>query len=207
MNINYQNYLHYKLPITMNPNDFGNVIEVINNKYIVQLHTNNVAIIKPLVDENFVRIFRKGELMFEFKDKKIFENTFIRTILDTKFTFKDGKLIFTEIISVNLSALIYSDTNSIKLTPLDFKTKNIFNYIDNSKNLNLFMLLFILSDFYSIDISNFDIQNSIIGLGLVGLSDLKDKIWKSIENSYIYNHKFAELFICFKLSLILLLFF
>jgi hypothetical protein len=36
--------------------------------------------------------------MFEFRDIIISENSFIRTILDTRFTFKDSKLISTEIL-------------------------------------------------------------------------------------------------------------
>lgn len=153
MNINYQNYLHYKLPITMNPLEFGNVIEVINNKYIVQLHTNNVAVIKPLNEDNFVRLYKKGELMFEFKDSKISEDTFTRTILDNKFTFKNGKLISTEIINVGSSVLIYNYDESLVITPLNFQTKNIFRFVGDSdpisvNEIKLFilkMLLIILS--------------------------------------------------------------
>jgi len=115
----------------MNPSHFEKVIDQIDNKFIIQLTTTNVAIIKQLQDGNFVKLFRKGELIFEFKDSRISENTFSRTILDTRFTFKDSKLIKTEIMSVisnitiyanNLNEIKYTDTDSIlsnKLTPFE----------------------------------------------------------------------------------------
>jgi hypothetical protein len=96
----YQNYLHYKLPITVNPLEYGKLLEQFDNKYIIQLNTNNVVIIKEYDNENYIKFFRKGELIFEYKDSKISDNTFIRTILDKKYTFKNTKLISTEILSV-----------------------------------------------------------------------------------------------------------
>src|ERR1700749_1418129 len=116
--IKYQNYSHYKLPITVNPLEYGKLIEQIGNKYIIQLNSTNVLIVNESENENLIRLFRKGEFIFEFKDLKIDNNSFIRTILDQKFTFKNSKLIITEIISVHgniLIYLLYEDTNSIQL--------------------------------------------------------------------------------------------
>jgi hypothetical protein len=79
----------------MNPLEFGKLIEQIDNKYIIQLNTTNVVVIKEFDNENYIKFFRKGDLIFEFKDNKISENTFVRTILDNKFTFKENKLIST----------------------------------------------------------------------------------------------------------------
>jgi hypothetical protein len=120
--IKYQNYSHYKLPITTNPLEYGKLIEQISNKYIIQLNTLNVLIISERANENFIKLFRKGEFIFEFKDSKISENSFIRVIQDQKYTFKNNKLISTEILSVNGNILICENTDSIKLiqnfTPL-----------------------------------------------------------------------------------------
>jgi hypothetical protein len=117
--IKYQNYSHYKLPITINPLEYGKLIEQIGKKYIIQLNPTNILIINERENENFIRLFRKGEFIFEFKDLKIDNNSFIRTILDQKYTFKNSKLISTEIISAHGYIKIYplyEDTNSIKLT-------------------------------------------------------------------------------------------
>jgi len=98
--LKYQNFKHHKLPISINPLKFGKLIDQMDNKYIIQLTTNNLVIIKQIDNENIVKFFRKGDLMFEFKDLKISDNIFIRTLLDRKYTFKDNKLISTEILSV-----------------------------------------------------------------------------------------------------------
>ena len=124
-NIKYQNYSHYKLPITMDPLKYGKLIEQIGNKYIITLSTpTNIAVIKHINNENFVRIFRKGELIFEYKEIKISEFKFIRIISDQKFTFENNKLIATEILNAlgsviifNSNTPLYEDTNSILINP------------------------------------------------------------------------------------------
>lgn len=95
----YQNYLHYKLPITTNPLEYGKLIEQFNNKYFIQLNTLNVITLKQIEDTNYIKFYRKGDLLFEIIDSKISENSFTRTILDTKFTFSDDKIISTEIMN------------------------------------------------------------------------------------------------------------
>ena len=94
----YQNFKHFYLPITMNVLEYGKLIEQIGNKYIIQLNTSNVVIIQQIDDNNFVRFFRKGEFIFEFKDSKISDSSFTRTISDIRFNFKNSKLISTEIL-------------------------------------------------------------------------------------------------------------
>jgi len=119
----FQNYSHYKLPITINPLEYGKLIEQFGNKYIIQLNTNNILILEELESNNYLKFFRKGELMLTFKDSKISENTFSRTISDQKYTFKNNKLVKTEILSVNgyieifneITPLFYTDSNSIQL--------------------------------------------------------------------------------------------
>ena len=120
MNLKYQNYSHYKLPITMEPLKFGKLLEQIGNKYIIQLNTTNVVVISQKQNENFVKFFRKGELMFEFKDVRKSDISFIRTISDQRYTFEKNKLISTEILSTSSNVFIYplhEDTNSILINP------------------------------------------------------------------------------------------
>lgn len=121
--LKHQNYLHYKLPITMNPDEFGKIIDQYDNKHIVQLNTTNVAVIKKIDKDNFVKFFRKGELILEWKDRFVAENVFVRTILDQKYTFSNQKLISTEIMSAHSYHLIYSynanNLNEIKYTDTD----------------------------------------------------------------------------------------
>lgn len=95
----FQIYSHYKLPITMDPLKYGKLLDEINNKFIMQLSTKNIAIIKQLEEENFVRIFKNGDLVLEFRDKSLQENSFIRYINDTRFLFENDKLISTQIFN------------------------------------------------------------------------------------------------------------
>lgn len=148
--VKYQNYLHYKLPITMIPSEFGRLIEQFNNKYIVQLNTTNVAVIKEVNGENFVRFFRRGELMFEFKDTKISENTFTRTIFDQKYTFTNNKLISTEILILSLDSSIsifnseeFSTINNLITPKNNSKLEKIIKFLGNTniyKKAELFIL-------------------------------------------------------------------
>jgi hypothetical protein len=98
-NLKYQNYLHFKLPITTKPLEYGKLIEQISNKYIVQLNSSNVAVINQIENNNFVKLFRKGDLMFEYKDSIINERRFIRIIQDKKYTYENYRLISIEIMS------------------------------------------------------------------------------------------------------------
>ena len=65
--------------------------------------------------------------MFEFKDTKISDNSFSRYILDTKFTFKDNKLISTEVFTSGSYITIYSvnQSNLLNSTALLLKHKII----------------------------------------------------------------------------------
>jgi hypothetical protein len=138
--IRYQNHSHYKLPITMNPLEYGTLIEQIGNKYIIQLNTFNILIINEKDNENFIKLFRKGEFVFEFKDLKISENSFARFIQDQKYTFKNSKLVSTEILSVYGNILIYplyEDINAL-LTPL--LALFVLYFIDEFTNNEYLML-------------------------------------------------------------------
>lgn len=96
--LKYQNYLHYKLPITIKPLEYGKLIKQICNEYIIQLNTNNIVIIKENDNENIVEFFRKGELMIEYKDSKVSNRMFTRFISNQKFTFRDNNLVSTEVL-------------------------------------------------------------------------------------------------------------
>jgi hypothetical protein len=136
--IKTQIYSHYKLPITMNPLKFGKLLDQTNNKFIVQLTTRNVAVINQYDKENFIKFFKNGDLVLEFRDKFISDNSFSRLIGDTKFTFINERIARTEVIVSQGLITIYSDTNSIisKNNPLYKTNMNLFHkliyYIENS---------------------------------------------------------------------------
>ena len=95
--IKYQIYSHYKLPISKDPLKYGKLLDQSKNKIIVQLTTRNIAVINHYDKENFVKIFKNGDLVLEFRDKFTNDTSFIRYINDTRFFFENDKLISTQI--------------------------------------------------------------------------------------------------------------
>jgi hypothetical protein len=125
----YQKYSHYLLPIAINPLSYGKLIEQFGDKYIIQLNTSNILVIKVSNNENFIRFFRKGDLMIEFTDKKISDIKFTRTISDQRFTFEKNKLISTEILGLGNPIKIFTTQeiveDSVPVNPLN--TGSIFD--------------------------------------------------------------------------------
>ena len=190
--LKYQNYLHYKLPITINPLDYGKLIEQIGSKFIVQLNTNNILIINQLDNDNFIRLYRKGELMFEFKDSKINERTFIRTISDQKFTFENGKLIGTEIWVVQELVQIYpiyADSKAILKDSNPFFMQKRFY-----KNSNIIKLRNVKSMFNWEDL-DYKVNNHVFSSVL--FKSLLDKFWSKVENNFTESN---HMFILFKIK-------
>lgn len=128
-NLNFQNYSHYKLPITFNPLNYGKLFEQIGSKFILQLITRNIVIINQTDNTNFVKLYRNGDLMLEWKDIKISETSFTRILFDQKFTFENDRLISTEILSV-IYWFILLIMKIYNLTPFLYKK-------DIIKNLNI----------------------------------------------------------------------
>ena len=91
--IKFQNYKHYKLPITINPLEYGKLIYHNDNIYIVQFNRTNVVLINKNDLENHVKFYKEGVLIYEYKDLKLSNNSFIRSLQNNIFTFKDNKLI------------------------------------------------------------------------------------------------------------------
>jgi hypothetical protein len=90
--LKYQNYKHYKLPITMNPLEYGKLIFKTDNLYIMHVSLRTVALLTQFTEFNEVKFFKDGDLAFSYKDHKTDENTFVRSLDTRKFTFINNKL-------------------------------------------------------------------------------------------------------------------
>jgi hypothetical protein len=105
----YQNYKHYKLPITMNPLDYGKLILKIDelNLFILQLpKTNNILILTKKGLTNHIKLYKEGDFRFEYSDYKLSHNSFSRIIDSTKFTFRDNKLVQSIVLALILILFI-----------------------------------------------------------------------------------------------------
>lgn len=121
----YQNYKHYKLPITINPLEYGKLIKLIKqlNIFIVSVTPRTITIISQYDDFNLIEFYRDGNLIFNYRDHKITENTFIRSLEDKKFTFKNNELIQIEYQkSIMLLLILLNNTTLLNFTLLKWKT-------------------------------------------------------------------------------------
>jgi hypothetical protein len=61
----YHNYQHHKLPITMDPLEYGRLIKTIGNIYFIQVNDKNTVIITVFEDYNEVEFYRSGVLCYK----------------------------------------------------------------------------------------------------------------------------------------------
>jgi hypothetical protein len=199
-NVQYQDYQHHKLPITMNPLEYGKLIDRIDNNYIVQVNDTNIVKITQEENLNQVKFFRKGELRYEFIDTKINENTFIRTFGNKQYTFTDNELtlitvekavkfitpltplnkIINKFITMDIETFI-KDDNHVAYTISFFDGKNTSSfYLSDYKNsedmiINCINEIMIRKyDNYKVyihNLSNFD-ANFLLKI-LVNMGDVK----------------------------------
>ena len=195
--IKFQNYQHYKLPISMNPLEYGKLIFNMDNKYIIQINKTNVVLITQFELINEVKLFREGELILEFKDHKIDDLTFIRNISNKKFTFKDYNLIeestdktINKLLSVlnnpvwqfKLKSLNYSDSNALignsntlnKLGIRSFSTKSNIIKLRKIKSKNIW------------DELVFNVNNKVFTKTL--FENIINKFWNQVESQFTNNN-------------------
>jgi hypothetical protein len=127
--LHFQNYRKYRLPITINPLEYGKLIYHNTNIYIMHINIRSLALITKFDSHNQVKLYSNGELIFEYKDHKIDDDSFIRTIEGNKFTFKENKLINKIILLLTIIALIYfivSQENNYNMAWLGLSNKKTF---------------------------------------------------------------------------------
>jgi hypothetical protein len=135
--LSYQYYHHHKLPITMNPLNYGKLIKQVDNEYIIQINKTNIAIINKYDEVNHIKFYKEGDLIYEYKDHKIDDSTFIRNLGNKKFTFSNNKLVNINtdkrINRPNRLRLINSLNTNLKLGIRRFSTshKNIIKLRKN----------------------------------------------------------------------------
>jgi hypothetical protein len=127
--IKFQNYKHYKLPISINPLEYGKLIIQIEelNLFIVQVNRSNLVLLYQLDNLNLIKFFKEGELILEYKDHMISDDIFVRTINNKKFTFKNNELTLISTdnaINVRLNLLQLLSNFIMSLDNLKIKQYN-----------------------------------------------------------------------------------
>nr|AWX52937.1 hypothetical protein [Lactarius sp. (in: basidiomycete fungi)] len=182
----YQNYRHYKLPITINPLEYGKLILKTDNISIMHVRVNTIAIITQFEEFNEVKLFKDGDLALIYKDHKIDESTFIRSIENSKFTFKTNKLVNIDKTTTILTAKL-NYRNSIMIKNLGIRrfskaSKNIIK-LRKVTSKNIWKTL------------TFNINNKIFSRTL--LENIFNKFWNQIIHEFTENN---HMFILFKIK-------
>src|ERR1700741_112037 len=144
--LKFQLYNKYKLPVTINPLDYGKLILKVDdlNLFIIQLNTFNIALIYQYPDFNHIKIFKEGTFAFEYKDHKLDSDSFIRSLDNRRFTFKNGNLfsierLITVIISILLMYFIltnFTPFNEINIAMTAITGSNIIR-LRKRRNINV----------------------------------------------------------------------
>ena len=127
--VKYQTYYHYKLPISFDPLKYGKLLHQINNNYIIQLKSNNTVIINSKDKINKVKLFKNGNLVYEWIDRYINDSTFIREIGKNKYTYSNNelKLLTVEKPSKFIKPIKKSKNINNKILTMDLETRVIID--------------------------------------------------------------------------------
>lgn len=90
--LKFQTFKKFKLPITINPLEYGKIILESNKLFVIWISKTSLAIIEHENDINLVKFFVNGELIFNYRDHKIASNKFVRRINNFEFTFENNEL-------------------------------------------------------------------------------------------------------------------
>jgi hypothetical protein len=192
-NIKYQNYKHYKLPITLNPLDYGKLIINIGKQFVIQVNRTNIALITQYDELNHIKLFKEGDFIFEYKDVKTNDDIFIRSLNNKKFTFKNHILTLVEKpIIRKIQLIIFLSSFIILLLQLDNFLVNNSEYLILGTNI---IKLRRVKSKYSWKDLVFNINNKIFSKIL--FENKFNKFWNEIENNFTENN---HMFILFKIK-------
>ena len=115
--IKYQTHKNCRLPITIEPLKYGKLIIKIDelNLFIVQVNRTIIALINESEELNHIKIFKGGDFMFEFKDRKVSENIFIRTLNNRNYCYKNNEL--TNVFTTRKSIIRINNISPLRITP------------------------------------------------------------------------------------------
>jgi hypothetical protein len=181
-NLQYQDYQHHKLPITMNPLEYRKLMEQTDNKFTIQVNETNVAFITQEEDKNIVKLYRKGDHVYNWIDKYVDKNTFIRVLNNKRFTFINKEL-----------ALLTIDKSVKYIKPLEkrgnknnnFITMDIETFIKNNIHVPYCISFYDGKQTFSYYLTNFKNYESMI------INCIKDLMVKKYDNYKVYIHNLS----------------
>lgn len=180
--IQFHNYQHHKLPITMDPLEYGDLLYHNDNNYAIQVNETNVAIITIEDDLNKVKLYRKGKLRYEYTDKWIDKITFSRTLGRKEWIFRNNEQLLYQVekSSKFIQPLVRSDTLQNKFLVLDIET-----YIKDGIHIPYVISIYDGENkftYYLLDYKNSDIML---------ITAIKKIMCKKYDNFKVYIHNMS----------------
>jgi hypothetical protein len=179
----FHHYQHHKLPISMDPLNYGELLDQIGDKYWVQVNETNVAIISIEDKINKVKFFRKGKLRYEYTDRLIDNQTFIRTLGNKEWIFRNNEQLLYQIekSSKFIQPLTRTETLQNKFLTLDIET-----FIKDGVHIPYSVCIFngeITKTYYLTDFKDSD--NMLI-------TAISEIMVKKYDNYKVYIHNMAR---------------
>lgn len=189
--INLMNFKDMKLPISLNPNDYGKILDQFsleNGKfYLIQDKFGKIINFKEFEKENIIIFLKNQTEILRFKDIKFEENKFVRKIGNKSLFFENGikSLESTQLLTPFIPKLKKDKYQVDNFITLDIETYGenelipyLISFYDGNKSYN-----FYLSDYNSIE----DMMKACF-----------DKLFIRKYNNYsIYIHNLAKFDIYF----------
>jgi len=189
--ISFHIYYNHKLPIVKNIEEYGNIIEKTEDKIIISLFNRKGEIlsIQKVDNQNNVKYFKNGKLMYEWTDHLREDGSIIREIGKTTILWKDGNIIWTKMLKVTRpisKKKISPNPNNLFIT-MDIET---ISQIVNNNNSILIPYLICWYDGkrdikHSYLIENGNIKNTIYNI-------MRDICIRKYKNYKIYMHNFSK---------------
>jgi len=183
LDLRYQYYFHHKLPITMNPLEYGKLIYKQKNVYTVQVSDTNIAIITQQDNNNLIKLYRKGDIIYEYKDIKINDSTFVRHLENKKFTFINNEL---KLLTIDKATNFIQSLNQINKLNNKIITMDIETFIKDGIHIPYCISWLNEKHRYSYYLTDFKSHEDMI------IQAIKDLMVKKYDNYKIYIHNLAR---------------
>jgi len=181
----FQTYSKYKLPIAFEPSKYENVVKFGKSLYMVPLNGSYFIKIKYF-NTNLTesKLYFKDQVVLEYKDRKIDENSFVRTIGKNKYTYLLSKLELVESIKKTkfISPLKKSNKNILKILTLDIET-----YLDkNNYQIPYCICIYDGNNIYKFYLDEFTSSEDMLITAIKTICN-----WK-YNNYNVYAHNFSS---------------
>jgi DNA polymerase type B, organellar and viral len=200
LNVNSLMINDLKLPISLNPKDFGKIsktIEIENGKlFILQNNKGEIIMFSDYKKYNEIEFLKNGNSLIKFKDKIISKDKFIRIIDNKKYYFENNQQI---LFMKEIKSKFISKTNKSKVLINNFITLDIETFIKDN-----ILTPFCISIYDGKNINNFyltDFKN----VDELILTALKSIMIRKYNGYNVYMHNMAKFDIIFLFKYLVIL--